>query len=184
MPERSQRLASGMTLIELLVALTVAAVLATLGLPSLRHMMAEHAVSYAADRLAASLALARTTAAARRVEIRLGPLPGATTLDEGWQLAPVPADDPPANAAPGPPLAVTALDAACLRVTLRGTDGAEHAKGPPALRLTAVGYSRSERGGLYAATFHVRCRSAQRQVRLGAQGRIRICRPGIDADCD
>ncbi|SFB77862.1 type IV fimbrial biogenesis protein FimT [Cupriavidus sp. OV038] len=167
---------SGMTLTELLVSLAVAAILAAIALPTLRHMLAEHTVTYAADRLAASLAMARTTAANRRVEIRLGPLPGATTLDGGWQLAPV-----APQATTGPPIAVTALDAACLRVTLRGTDGA---KGPPALRLTPVGYSRSERGGFYAATFHVRCRGAQRQVRLGAQGRIRICGAGPDADCD
>lgn len=171
---------SGTTLTELLVSLAVAAILAAIVLPALRHLLAEHTVTYAADRLAASLAMARTTAANRRVEIRLGPLPGATTLDGGWQLAPVPAGPSP-EAPTGPPIAVTALDAACLRVSLRSTDGA---KAPPALRLTPVGYSRSERGGFYAATFHVRCRGAQRQVRLGAQGRIRICGAGPDADCD
>lgn len=170
----------GMTLPELLIALAVAAMLVVIGWPVLRDMLAEHHAAYTADRLASSLAVARTTAANRRVEVRLGPLPGAGTLHRGWQLAPVSAN-PDAAPVTGPPFSVTALDAACLRVTLRGTDSTT---GPPALRLTAVGYSRSERGGFYAATFQVRCRGAQRQVRLGAQGRIRICRPASDADCD
>lgn len=62
-----------------------------------------------------------------------------------------------------------------LRQTTRGTN---------VLKFLPVGYSQSEQGGFQAATFTLGCRGEQRQVRLGAQGRIRLCTPGRDADCD
>ncbi|SDC20600.1 type IV fimbrial biogenesis protein FimT [Cupriavidus sp. YR651] len=170
----------GIALPELLVALAVAAILTGTAWPLLRDALAVYTVSHAADRLAGSLALARTTAASRRVEVLLQPPTGAESFDRGWQLVEAPGPSAPGDLA-APPFAVVTLDQPCLHISLRGTGGAA---GPPTLRLTAVGYSRSEQGGFFAATFQVRCHGAQRQVRLGAQGRIRICRPGTDVDCD
>ncbi|PLQ01588.1 prepilin-type N-terminal cleavage/methylation domain-containing protein [Cupriavidus pauculus] len=169
----------GVTVTELLVSLAVSAVLAVAAWPTIGTLIAEQSAGHAADRLAASLApaLARTTAAARRTEVRLGPIPGADSLDRGWQLTAQGA--PPENWTP--PFSVVALPDRCLRITLRATAGTATTQ---SLRWTPVGYSRSERGGFLAATFLVRCHQAQRQARLGAQGRIRICRPGADADCD
>lgn len=166
----------GMTLTELLVSLAIAALLSVVAWPAIGTLIAEHHAGHTADRLAASLALARTTAAARRSEVRLGPIRGDARLHRGWQLTLV--DNGGQDAAP---FSVVALHDRCLQVTLRGLAGGGATQ---SLRLTAVGYSRSERGGFLAATFEVRCHKAQRQVRLGAQGRIRICRPGTDADCD
>jgi len=165
------RASKGATLAELLISLAVVAVVAVAAWPVLRSLLAQQAAAHAADRLAASLALARTTAASRRTEVRLGPLAGASTLGGGWQL----------GSGTEPPFFVATMNDPCLQVTLRGTSGLA---GPQSLRLTPVGYSRSEQGGFFAATFQVRCHDAQRQVRLGAQGRIRICRPGVDVDCD
>ncbi|UBM10247.1 GspH/FimT family protein [Cupriavidus metallidurans] len=161
----------GATLPELLISLAISAILAIAAWPVLSNLTAEQTVAHAADRLAASLALARTIAASRRVEVRIGPLAGAHTLDGGWQL----------DSDTEPSLAVVRASDPCLRITLRSTAGPA---GAQSLRLTPVGYSRSEQGGFLAATFQLRCHRAQRQVRLGAQGRIRICRPGIDVDCD
>lgn len=166
----------GVTLTELLVALVVSAVFAVAAWPTIGALVAEQTALHAADRLAASLALARTTASARRTEVRLAPIHGAT-LDRGWQLT-APGDTAGEQTSP---FSVVALHDRCLRITLRATAGTAATQ---SLRLTPVGYSRSERGGFLAATFLVRCHQAQRQVRLGAQGRIRICRPGADADCD
>ncbi len=164
----------GMTLVELLITLAISAVLAVAAWPSLSDMIAQQRVTQAADRLAASLALARTTAAMRRTEVRLSPYGDADSLDQGWQLTAVRGGLEGSE----PPLSVVSLNDRCLSITLRGTAG------PQNLHLTAVGYSRSERGGFFAATFEVRCREARRQVRLGAQGRIRTCQPGVDVDCD
>ncbi|MCY1220211.1 hypothetical protein D3C81_1297090 [compost metagenome] len=163
---------AGLTLAELLVCLVILSVLAATAWPSFTELLARQAVDQAADRLAASLALARSTAMARRIEVTLQPLDGQPGLDHGWQLL----------AGPGPdttPLAVVEPAASCLRVALRQTGRDSHT-----VRFTAVGYSRSEQGGFQAATFALSCRGAQRQVRLGAQGRIRLCTPGRDSDCD
>jgi len=167
----------GATLAETLIALAVALTLAIAAWPMLRDMHATMIATQTADRLAASLALARSTAANRRMEVLLEPLGDNTALDHGWQLSVPDADADTTDA----PFAVVALNERCLGVALRGTGGAA---GSQSLRLTAVGYSRSEHGGFFAATFQVSCGHAQRQVRLGAQGRIRICQPGVDTDCD
>ena len=167
----------GLTLTELLVCLTVSALLAVVTWPTIGAILAEYHAGQASDRLAASLALARTTASARRAEVRLGPIDGTNTLNRGWQLTVMSGSSDDA----APPFLVVPLQERCLSIVLRAPGGVASRQ---SLRLTAVGYSRSERGGFLAATFQVRCHNAQRQVRLGAQGRIRICRPGADADCD
>ncbi|WP_354682020.1 GspH/FimT family pseudopilin [Cupriavidus necator] len=164
----------GVTLAELLACLAILAVLAAAAWPSFTGLLARQTVDQAADRLAASLALARATAMSRRLEVALQPLHGRQDLDQGWQLV----------VGNGGGAAMSALSvvepvAPCLRVTLRQTGHSSQA-----VRFTAVGYSRSEQGGFQAATFSLSCRGAQRQVRLGAQGRIRLCTPGRDIDCD
>lgn len=166
---------TGVSLVEMLVSLAVVAMLATAAWPLLGDMLAQQRASHAADRLATSLALARTAAASRRTEVRLDVLDGASTFDAGWRLTAVSGQVDDAV----PPFSVVSLRDSCLRITLRATSS-----GTSSLRLTAVGYSRSERGGFFAATFEVRCGTAVRQVRLGAQGRIRVCRPGVDTGCD
>jgi type IV fimbrial biogenesis protein FimT len=166
------------TLVELLVGLAVMAVLATVAYPSFRQLLAWQQVSQATDLLAGSLELARTIATARRSAVMLAPLPGADTLGVGWRLL-VDDREGGGTAHAQRTLSVVRLHHPCLHIDMRATAGAGHT-----LRVTGVGYSRSERGGFLAATFTVRCDNAQRQVRLGAQGRLRICTPGRDADCD
>lgn len=168
--------ALGMTIVELLVTLAVMVVLASLAYPSLQAMRAEQTVAHVADRLALSLAMGRSAAAARPADTILRPLDGTASFDTGWQVE--------TTDRPGVPLAVVALDQRCLRIALRGTRVARPGEGGPHIRWTGVGYSRSEQGGFFSATFVVRCHGAQRQVRLGAQGRIRVCRPAAGRDCD
>ncbi len=178
-----------MTLAELLTCLAVLAILAAAAYPSWQRLLARQQVVLAADRLAGSLALARAAAVARRAEVILAPLPGEATLDRGWRLALAPGSSTAAEpSAPGGSqpdwhegglLAVVELHSACLRIALRST-----AQGNNTLRMTAVGYSRSEQGGFLAATFTVTCQGEQRQLRLGAHGRVRLCTPGQDTDCD
>lgn len=167
----------GATLAELLTCVAVLAILAALAYPSWQRLQARQQVMLAADRLAGSLALARASAVARRAKVILAPLPGASTLDGGWRLTlePGSASDQGDTGL----LAVVELRDACLRIALRSTE-----QGSNTLRMTAVGYSRSEQGGFLAATFTVTCRGEQRQLRLGAHGRVRLCTPGQDADCD
>lgn len=184
--------ALGLSLVECLVTLVIAAILAAIAYPTLRGIVAEQIVMHAADRLAASLALGRSTAATQLSDIALIPLDGHADLNGGWQVL--------STASPEAPLLTVPIPEPCLRIAPRAhrhtsygaNPGANPGNSshdardahPPGIRWTAVGYSRSERGGFHAVTFVVRCHGAQRQVRLGAQGRIRICRPATDRDCD
>jgi len=190
--------ALGLSLVECLVTLVIAAILAAIAYPTLRGIVAEQIVMHAADRLAASLAVGRSTAATQLSDIALIPLDGHPDLNGGWQVL--------SAASPEAPLLTVPIPEPCLRIAPRAhrhtsygaNPGANPGNSshdardahPPGIRWTAVGYSRSERGGFHAVTFVVRCHGAQRQVRLGPQGRIRICRPpaGLhrhaDRDCD
>lgn len=170
-PSRAGR---GTTLVELLCCLVLLAILAATAYPAWQAWLARQRVVHAADRLAGSLALARSAAAARRQDVLLEALPGAAGFDRGWRLRLAGTD------ADGGTLAVVPLQHACLRVRLRAAGAGE---GADALRVTAVGYSRSEHGGFFAATFALRCQDEQRHLKVGAQGRIRICTPGRDIDC-
>ncbi|WER45117.1 GspH/FimT family pseudopilin [Cupriavidus sp. WKF15] len=177
MRKSAQNHPDGFTLAELLVCLAVLAVLGAVAYHLAGVLMARQQVTIAADRLAASLALARGTALARRVEVALQPLDGRLVLDHGWQL--VATNGRRRLEQDATVLSVVQLDAPCLSVVLRQT-----ARASNVLRFAAVGYSRSEQGGFQAATFTLSCRGEQRQVRLGAQGRIRLCTPGHDKDCE
>lgn len=165
---------TGATLIEWLAAMAITATLAAAGYPSYRDALERQQVRLAADLLSASIDTAREFALARRSTVLLAPQPGSADFSRGWRIVAGEASEADGSQA----LSAVGLNAACLRVALRATDGGR------ALRLAPVGYSRSERGGFYAATFTLRCGHAQRQVRLGALGRLRICTPGQDADCD
>ncbi len=177
MPGSAHHRPNGVTLAELLVCLSVLAVLGAVTYHAADVVMARQQVTIAADRLAASLALARSAAMARRTEIALQPLDGEVTLNRGWQLAAT--SGLRRSGQDAAILSVVQLDAPCLSVALRQT-----ARASNILRFAAVGYSRSEQGGFQAATFTLNCRGEQRQVRLGAQGRIRLCTPGHDKDCE
>ncbi|SOY82272.1 putative TYPE 4 FIMBRIAL PILIN fimT-related TRANSMEMBRANE PROTEIN [Cupriavidus taiwanensis] len=168
------RRTGGLTLVELVAGLAILCVFTAAAYPVFSGMLARQQVTLAADRLAMSLALARATALSRRVEVTLQPLPGESTLSPGWQLA-------TAGASPDQPVVLSVVEPGtpCLSVTLRQT-----VRGANVLKFLPVGYSRSEQGGFQAATFTLGCRGEQRQVRLGAQGRIRLCTPGRDADCE
>lgn len=86
------------TLAERLVGLAIRAILAAAAWPAFHALLARQTVNHAADRLAASLALSRSTAMSRRVqrvEVVLEPLDGRETLDHGWRLV---AGDSPGRA--------------------------------------------------------------------------------------
>lgn len=161
---------AGGTLLELMAVMAIATMLGAAAYPSYRDLLERQQVRLAADLLAASIETARAFAVARRATILMIPPPGAADFSGGWRIVAGARVDAPV-------LSSVDLGHPCLRIGLRASDAGR------ALRLAPVGYSRSERGGFYAATFVLRCGHAQRQVRLGALGRLRLCTPGQDADC-
>lgn len=74
----------GLTLIELMVALAIVAVLMSLALPSFGAMLARHRLKAAAEQLAGDLADARLLAAQRAQVLHLNLQPGAQWC---WSLA-------------------------------------------------------------------------------------------------
>lgn len=73
--------AAGFTLIEMLVALTILALLATLALPSMGRQLERHRVQAAAETLAADMTEARFEAARRGLPLHLEP---RNTAGGGW----------------------------------------------------------------------------------------------------
>lgn len=82
--QSSRRASQGFTLVELMIALAVLAVLAGIALPAYRELIAEQRNRSVANELHSALALARSEAVKRNVNITLVPMP---TWTEGWRIA-------------------------------------------------------------------------------------------------
>ncbi|MEQ6918775.1 GspH/FimT family pseudopilin [Halomonas aquatica] len=79
----------GLTLIELLVAIVVLAIIATMGIPSFQNFTARNEVAAEVMRIKTALALARNTAVTRRTTISVcpRPAPDSTACDfNNWNL--------------------------------------------------------------------------------------------------
>jgi type IV fimbrial biogenesis protein FimT len=83
----------GFTLIELVTAITVFAVLTTLALPNFRQFVANQRIRNVSFDLMAALTLARSEAITRATTISL--LKGSTSWDQGWKVATSPTDPAP-----------------------------------------------------------------------------------------
>ncbi|PRY68780.1 GspH/FimT family pseudopilin [Halomonas ventosae] len=79
----------GLTLIELIVAIAVLAIIATIGVPSFQRFTARNEVAAEVMRIKTALALARNTAVTRRTTISVCPAltPGSAACDfSDWSL--------------------------------------------------------------------------------------------------
>ncbi len=80
--------ARGLTLVELLIAVTAFATLAALALPAFSHLMARNAMASSVNLFVAQLHLARSTAVARETHITLCPSTDGSRCDDDhrrWQ---------------------------------------------------------------------------------------------------
>lgn len=91
---RSLRKEKGFSLIELMVVITITAVLATLGMPSFSKFILGQRAKTASFDLAIALLLARSEAVKRNVDITVSPSVLANGWVGGWQVSYVGAPGP------------------------------------------------------------------------------------------
>jgi prepilin-type N-terminal cleavage/methylation domain-containing protein len=156
----------GFTLLELMVALAITAILGALATPSFSGLVARHRLQAAAHNLQADLVLARLEATRRGLTVHLSFQPGAQwcyALSAG-----TPVDCRHASApAPGSPL---------IRV-VRGADQ----PGIALINATPMALDASASATLQAvgqARFG-NAEGQQLQVQLGRLGRASLCAPGL-----
>jgi type IV fimbrial biogenesis protein FimT len=165
------RPATGLTLLELLVALTIAGMLLLVGIPGWANWMAEQQLQDRADALVHALERARSEAVKRGARVNVCPdsggvCPGiAAPWEAGWAItATIPVDvDASARV-------IARERAAPPGVTIRGNRPiADY------VSYTSLGYARRIDGALQMGTFTV-CRPGHRarKVILANSGRVRI----------
>lgn len=157
----------GFTLLELLVALAIAALVAAVGVPGLGAYIAEQRLHARADALLRALEVARSEAIKRGARVDVCPgaghcVAGAMAWEGGWTIVP---DEARAG---GPAIAVEAASPA--GVTIRGNRPlADY------VSYTSAGHARRFDGALQMGTFTV-CSPGQRmrKVILASSGRARL----------
>ena len=167
MPNR----ATGVTLLELLVALVIAGIALSIGVPDWGRWMAEQALRDRADALLHTLDRARSEAVKRgsRVDVcpeASGACPGlAAGWEGGWRIV-----VPPAAGSDSPATLLVREPRAATGTTIRGNR-------PVAdyVSYTSLGYARRIDGSLQMGTFVV-CRRGHkvRKVIVANSGRARI----------
>lgn len=95
--EGGKRRAPGFTLIELMVALAVAAIILTIGVPAFTSMIKNHRQSVRANEVLAAVYLARSEAIKRNHAISLCGSSAGTKCDGGWAAGWLVYDDANAN---------------------------------------------------------------------------------------
>jgi type IV fimbrial biogenesis protein FimT len=165
--------AGGWTLVELMIALALAAIMVTLAVPGYHDWIATYQLASHAEHLANSLALARSEAIKRGHRVNLCPAPGGVRCadganwDAGW-LVYVDANRDGRNADDEPVLRAEAAAPAGIQV---------RANRPVAdyVSFTGLGQARLLAGGLQMGTFTL-CRRglAARKVVLANSGRVRM----------
>lgn len=116
-----RRRAQGFTLIELVTAITVMAILAGLALPSFREFVANQRLRSASFDLMAALTLARSEAVTRNVNVSLAKATAGTAWDKGWNVLAAGTTQPIQNQEALKNLTIT--DSAALDSITYGKDG-------------------------------------------------------------
>jgi len=164
---------AGFTVVELLLAVTLAGVVAAFAVPSWRALLVAAELRERAEALAAALATARSEAIKRsaRVDVCAGVDPADCLTSPAWEAGWLAVVNAGIADAPSPGASILARErAARAGITIRGN-------GPVAqyVSYTSLGHARRHDGALQMGTFTI-CRSgaAALKVVLANSGRTRI----------
>ena len=163
---------TGMTLIEVVVTLVLATLVATMAIPTWRHWIAKQELANRAQALSTALDRARTEAIKRGIRVNLCKSPdGTTCADEGdWSHGWIMHVDPRAEARPAEGVPPIARDPPSQRpITIDGNGPVDDY-----VSFTPLGEPRRLSGALQMGTFTV-CRPGHDaiQVVIAATGRVR-----------
>ena len=174
------RLRTGFTLVELVVVLSVMAILAVFAAPAGLNWWQRETVAVLADRFVSAIALAQAMSRSQRAWIHLGPLDAQQRWSSGWALYMTPS--PQTQATPLEP----GTEAILVHVSppvmppVQFTFTASQ-RDVDTLSYAPVGYSRQRNGSQLYGTLTIRSGAHVRSVRINSAGRARICDPAKDA---
>ena len=174
------RLRTGFTLVELVVVLSVMAILAVFAAPAGLNWWQREIVAVLADRFVSAIALAQAMSRTQRAWIHLGPLDAQQRWSSGWALYMTPS--PQTQATPLEP----DTEAILVHVSPPVMPPVQFTFTPSqrdvdTLSYAPVGYSRQRNGSQLYGTLTIRSGVHGRRVRINSAGRARICDPAKDA---
>ena len=169
---------AGWTLIELLIALSIAAIVLLLAAPSFKQLLAKQRIDTAGRDLLAAITLTRAEAIRRGERVDLRPCDGVDWRS-GWLIF-VDANDnhtPDANEKIIHTHAALAQD---LTITSH-----LHDKSAPYIAYTSDGRTRTNANSQVPQVGHLELLldEHQRRIILNFMGRPRLCNPVLDASC-
>ena len=172
----------GFSLAELMVVLAVAAVLASLAMPGMAHLIRKFQLNAAVSDLHGAIDLARSQAIARGSRVQLVPLEaGGTDWSEGWVVF----VDANADRRPGPGEEVIAVHGALADDIVISAHFTSN-KPPQYVAFNGSGRSCSDTSSQAArwGTLSMHLGGEIRRIRINMLGRVRVCDPGRDgASC-
>lgn len=172
--------AGGFTLLELMVVVAIAAVLAGIGLPSVRSLLLNQRLAAAAQAFNAALSLARTEAIQRSQSVRVAAL-ADRNWSGGWTVV-TGASGSSGSTGPDAPATLRRFEGLPDGVRVDASLGDGFAQG---VRYDSNGFSRRATNAAFAAgCLTLKADTGRRaSIVVSASGRSRVCNPDQPGDC-
>ena len=159
------------------MSVAIVALLSTLAIPDMRHLIALYRVDCASRELLGSILLARSEAIHRRARVDVVPTDG-TSWTSGWQTR-------RSRLQGGAPDSLIIDSHAALPAGI-AIESVLTDRSRPYVAFTANGRSRTDASAQTPQAGHIVFRAGphERRIVLNFAGRPRLCRPARNEDCD